>query len=353
LERDQLLKMRLEALRLLAKERGLSNADELPRQVLIERLSTPSRLVERAREFVANAAQRLEKRVHAFRNQLSRPTAMREAAQPPAESNRRPPARPAFDVPSSTVHPHAEELETLSMAQRFAKDGQIDRAVEIYEKLCALDPSDEGLRGALALLRPPQPPQPQKGSTPPSTPPREPFGMLDFQELPETYGVDECEVLFRDPFTIFCYWEVTEPGLERARQQLGQNSRGARLVLRQFHVSDGERAVHDVALSWNHGRRYIQLPRAGVQLRIAVGLLSQEGYFAPIAHSSQIRLPPAEPSAEIAVEWMEVVPGKSRGRSLEPLVIVRRDVDHTERVLSAPQGGRPIGVPTGRPPRQS
>jgi hypothetical protein len=252
-----------------------------------------------------------------------------------------------FDIPSSTVHPHAEELETLTMAQRLATDGQIDRAVEIYEKLCALDPNDEGLKGALALLRGRESPP-----APPAHVPREPFGLLDFEELPEIYGIDECEVLFRDPFSVFCYWEVTEPSVERAQAQLGVSGQSARLVLRQFYISNGDRELHDVILPGRHGRRYLQMPHAGMQLRIAVGLLSSEGYFAPIANTSQVRLPPGEPSPETSLEWMEVVPAKSHGRTPEPLVIVRRDVDHSERIVAHPAVELPVGVPSGRPPRQ-
>ena len=58
--------------------------------------------------------------------------------------------------------------------------------------------------------------------------------MLDFEELPESYGVDECEVLYKDPFWVFAYWEVTDGGLGAARAQLGQSADGARLVLRLF-----------------------------------------------------------------------------------------------------------------------
>jgi hypothetical protein len=74
-------------------------------------------------------------------------------------------------------------------------------------------------------------------------------------------------------------------------------------------------------------------------VRVAVGLLSPEGYFAPIAHSSLVRVPYAEPGPEGAVEWMEVLPGRSRGRDREPLVIVRRGHDHVERAFYGPTGG--------------
>jgi hypothetical protein len=187
-------------------------------------------------------------------------------------------------------------------------------------------------------------------------PPAEPFGMLDFEELPETYGVDECEILYKDPQTVFTYWEVTDAGRRGAEAQLGQSAGGARLVLRLFVTSAGAsgeaiRDLHDIDLDWNHGRRYLQIAPSGAQLRIAVGLLSSEGYFAPIAHSSLIRLPPAGPSAESATEWMEVVPARGRGQSRESVVIVRRDPDHVERAFRDGEAPARLGGSSPRPPR--
>jgi hypothetical protein len=147
--------------------------------------------------------------------------------------------------------------------------------------------------------------------------------------------------MFKDPFWVFAYWEVTEGGLSAARAQLGQSAASARLVLRMFTtVPSGdsvERRTDDVDLPWNHGRRYLSAPLPGAHLRIAVGLLSREGYFAPIAHSSLVRVPPADAQPG-PVEWMEVVPPRTRGRQREPLVIVRRGADRAERGVRAPEG---------------
>jgi len=179
--------------------------------------------------------------------------------------------------------------------------------------------------------------------------------MLDYEELPETYGVDECELLYKDPGWVFIYWEVTDSGIAAARHQLGAAGGSARLVLRLFSSPSGEhgREIQDVDLSSNHGRRYLPAPHAGEQLRAAVGLLSPEGYFAPIAHSSVVRVPPGHPSGEGPVEWMEVVPGRTRGREREPIVIVGRGQGHAERGVRDPsdsgEGGASPTGPWGAP----
>ncbi|HEY2746235.1 MAG TPA: DUF4912 domain-containing protein, partial [Polyangia bacterium] len=265
---DELGKLKLEALRLLAAERGVEGARNLGKAELIDLLA-PKSVVERTKDAIAHAVEVVK-------------SVVASDAPPEKPAPRTHPAN-GFGVPSATVHPHA---------------------------------------------------------APPSA--GEPIGMLDFEELPETYGVDECEVLFKDPFWVFAYWEVTDGGLASARAQLGASADSAHLVMRMFTTMPGsegvDRQIDDVELPWNHGRRYLQSPKSGAHLRVAVGLLSKEGYFAPIAHSSLVRVPPAEPQPG-TVEWMEVVPARGRGRQREPLVIVRRGAGHDERGIRSSDVG--------------
>jgi len=278
MDREELAKMKLEGLRLLASERGIEGARTLGKSELIELLA-PKTIVERAKEAVAHAVEAVEEKAHELADRVKHRGAA-VSHQPSAVSTEKV-AHPAngFGVPSATVHPHFE------------------------------------------------------------APPSEPVGMLDFEELPETYGVDECEVLFKDPFWVFAYWEVTDGGISSARAQLGQSAQTSKLVMRMFTTVPGpegvDRQIHDVDLPWNHGRRYMQAPKPGAHLRVAVGLLSGEGYFAPIAHSSLVRVPPAEPQPG-PVEWMEVIPPKSRCRQREPIVVVRRGAGHDERGVKSP-----------------
>jgi hypothetical protein len=293
MDREELAKMELEALRLLAQERGVDGARTLGKAELIELLA-PKTIVERAKEAVAHAVEAVEEKAHVLADKVLH----KKDAPPPAEPvtvEKKPHPSNGFGVPSQTVHPH------------------VDR------------------------------------------PPSEPIGMLDFEELPETYGVDECEVLFKDPFWVFAYWEVTEGGISSARAQLGQSAQSSKLVMRMFTTVPGaegvDRQIADVDLPWNHGRRYLSAPKPGAHLRVAVGLLSGEGYFAPIAHSSLVRVPPAEPQPG-PVEWMEVVPQRTRGRQKEPLVVVRRGAGHDERGVKSPDAveeARGTSPSAGRP----
>lgn len=176
----------------------------------------------------------------------------------------------------------------------------------------------------------------------------EPSQMLDLCELPETYGKDEVGILTKDPQWYFVYWEVTDGGEATAREQLGSSGAGARLVLRLFttlttvpagaaagHAGRETRELRDVPLPQRHGRKYLEAPRPGALVRAAVGLLSVEGYFAPIAHSALVRMPPQQAAAQTSVEWLHVLPPRSQGHKRERIVAVAPPVPHEEQARPA------------------
>ncbi len=297
MDRDKLGQLSLEALRTLGAENGIKGAGEMEQKALIDRLVTAM-----PRGTASVAAQTVSES----------PTRQRRATPSP-EAAKPAPAR----TTTSPVSTRPSEVSTRP-SEVSTRPSEVSAITE--KSKSRAEKSTPGLGVPSSIVHPAHVDEA----------PREPMGMLDLEELPETYGVDECEVLYRDPFTVFVYWEVTPGGLDGARAQLGPSAGSARLVLRQFASTDSDREVCDLDLTWNHGRRYLPAPRSGIHLRVAVGLLSQEGYFAPIAHSSVIRVPPAEP-IHAPVEWLEVVPGRSAGKIREPLVIVQRGQAHRER----------------------
>ena len=168
-------------------------------------------------------------------------------------------------------------------------------------------------------------------------------------ELPETYGRDEVEILSKDPHWYFIYWEVTDGGLAQARQQLGLGATDGRLVLRVFvttsvagHSAREHREIRDLHLHNHHGKKYLESPKAGAHLRAAVGLLSAEGLFSPIAQSQPLRLPPTQPSTETAVEWAHVQPVVGDGKQREHIVLSRPEQPHLERALPWRTGSAPL-----------
>lgn len=182
--------------------------------------------------------------------------------------------------------------------------------------------------------------------------------------LPETYGVDEVGVLCKDPAWYFVYWEVTPAGLDAARAQLGLGqSLGsgtvedpARLVLRVLPAA-GERRGRDgrdirdipVDISQRHGRRYLEAPRQNSVFRVAIGLLSAEGLFAPIAHSQAVRMPPHQASGDTSIEWLHVLPLRGDGKARERIVAASQP--HSERSVPfrSPEAGARGAALSGEP----
>lgn len=177
------------------------------------------------------------------------------------------------------------------------------------------------------------PPEPAKPSRPP-----EPFAMLDLAEPPHTYGTDEVHVIPQDPGFLFFYWEVTPGGWDRAKAHLRGD--GA-LTLRLWSTTDDGRTDEiDVALDWDHGRRYLAAPRPGAHVSAAVGVRTPDGRFAAIAHAPRTRVPWAEPGPDAPIEWMIVEPDATRGaeRRRPPILKVGRQGD----IAGAPPPGTRI-----------
>src|SRR5207302_311040 len=112
--------------------------------------------------------------------------------------------------------------------------------------------------------------------------------------------------------------------------------------------------TRDYALDGTRGRRYLPSPRAGVRLRAATGLVAPSGLFAPIAHSSVVRVPPAEPAPfePEVVEWVEVRPLEPFARVTEPIppeVVRQVPPSEAPRVAVAGEGVTTGFGPGGEP----
>jgi hypothetical protein len=337
MERDELSKLTLTELRTLAERRGIAGADKLRREALVaalEALPSPSgeapdqhSLFGRARQLVKKAAELAAERLR--------------GVSPPEPRRAEPPLR--------TPTPGREPTETETMARLYEEQGHLDKAIAIYRKLSTMHPERTDLleriealeSGAIPEPRPSEMPTPlvtaetpHADNAPPPAANGEPLGMLDFEELPERYGVDDVMAMWKDPHHIFVYWEVTPEGRAAARSHLGAEGHAAKLILRLASArarSGGvEKEEHDIELDWDHGRRYLPVAH-GSRVSVAVGLRSPSGDFAPIAHSAVVHVPPAEPGPDGPVEWMEVAPNRRRGGEFEAISVVVRGKDGKEQ----------------------
>jgi len=107
-------------------------------------------------------------------------------------------------------------------------------------------------------------------------------------------------------------------------------------VLRLFLTTTAgreHREIRDLPLAHRHGRRHLEASRPHLQIRAAVGLLTPEGYFAPIAHSQPLRLqsaPAAPPVSAKPVQWLHVTPASPSSR--ERIQAAPPPPEYTERL---------------------
>jgi hypothetical protein len=132
--------------------------------------------------------------------------------------------------------------------------------------------------------------------------PEEPFGLLDLEEPPVAYDLDEAGIVPRDPHHLFFYWESRENGA---------------LLLRLFPSRDGLPLPSvDVPLPSRVGRSYTGTPYAGDATHVA-GALVRDGVV--VAEAPRVRLPTDVQGQDRPAEWMEVRSGSSG----EPVVVRR------------------------------
>ncbi len=151
--------------------------------------------------------------------------------------------------------------------------------------------------------------------------PQEPLGILDLEETPETYGIDEVAVIARDPRQLFVHWEVTPGAWAHARAALGGAE--GKLTLRLFVTARNPDDsfydfIHDEPLPWDHGRRYVPAPAKDARVSAAVGVLTADGRFAGMAFAPPTNVPSGAVAADGATEWMDVAPAGPPGEVAVP-----------------------------------
>ena len=215
MDREQLGKMKLEALRTLAAESGLEGAQRLGKTELIDHLAPP-KLVERAKEAIVHAVEAVEHKAHELIERVRHPH-----AHSADHDERHAPTVVAAPVAGEAIAMEvvAEDGAATPVAKPAANGSATAATVKAKSADGRAHHGSNGFGVPSATVHP-QPQSPPRAS--------EPIGMLDFEELPEHYGVDECEVLDKDPFWVFAYWEVTDRGLAAARGAAGRNRPTAR-----------------------------------------------------------------------------------------------------------------------------
>jgi hypothetical protein len=192
------------------------------------------------------------------------------------------------------------------------------RGTELADHLLDLVTSRAAERGALTTALPASGPPTEiedakfyPGSDGDTPPPPDGGG----HELPGAYGREQLILLARDPWTLFAYWEIA-PGTRVATlRALGAEAGAAREVLRVYDVTfvtpTGDQAwlAFDIELPARASSAYATVARPGASYSVQIGLRTQTNRFLPMARSNTVTLPPAAPSPDTTVRWMQVLAG--------------------------------------------
>lgn len=125
--------------------------------------------------------------------------------------------------------------------------------------------------------------------------------------LGTSYGQDRLVMLVRDPYWVFCYWELDGTACEKLKARHGKEIfDGARWVLRLHMQNDGQPTdidVHCDARNW-----YINV-RDNCEMHGEIGIVTRPGKFLGLATSNRVRTPRGGMSEQTEPEFMTVGEG--------------------------------------------
>jgi hypothetical protein len=127
----------------------------------------------------------------------------------------------------------------------------------------------------------------------------DPGGPGELGELPKGYGDGRLVCLVRDPSCAYIYWDLSQQQIEQAFGGLG----AARAALKLWSLKGDlvrEVEVHLEARGW-----YVRDLVPGAELRVELWALGEHG--ARLLRAARpLRLPPAVPSDDLNLEYLEV-----------------------------------------------
>ncbi|MCF8719533.1 DUF4912 domain-containing protein [Nitrospina gracilis] len=124
-------------------------------------------------------------------------------------------------------------------------------------------------------------------------------------DLPAGYGDHRLVMMVRDPYWVYCYWELQPQYIEEALSRLGRPAHEVRWVLR-MHPEGGRKGsghfdteIDTRARSW-----YMHLAPPGATFTAEIGILDGTGRYAAVARSNSVTLPMDRPSSNMDEQWM-------------------------------------------------
>ncbi len=127
------------------------------------------------------------------------------------------------------------------------------------------------------------------------------------EDLPSRYNKDTLVLMVRDPWWVFCYWELTPQKITQVRKELSQEK--FYFVLRVYEITNiiftGSNAHYyfDIPINLEARNWYINLPAEGKSWIVDLGVKGDFG-FKTVLRSNSVNCPQARPSEILDEEWM-------------------------------------------------
>jgi hypothetical protein len=229
---------------------------------------------------------------------------------------------------SRSLPPPPPPLPTVTLAEIYAAQGHLERAIDVLDEVLAREPEHKDAASlrqrfvAQQLGRPrsrtarePRP-KPEAPSLTPSvteadptskdgvepapgasktatttTEPRasevQPPSGSGAGELPSNYEIDEVVAIGVDPRSVYLYWEARDATLQRARERRPDGHLALRIVSVRPSWEGPDVRTREVAVELSYGDMSVRELEPGSIIRISLGW-SAEGDFQPIAIANEV-----------------------------------------------------------------
>jgi hypothetical protein len=127
------------------------------------------------------------------------------------------------------------------------------------------------------------------------------------RELPDNYGDNQIYLLVRDPYWIYCYWEIQEDHQRHHLAKLGGSWESVVSVLRVYDTTEEGKtpSFSDVVLQ-NMCKCWYINTQPNHSYFAEIGLLHRDGRFICLARSNHVTTPRSGMSEVIDDQWMSI-----------------------------------------------
>lgn len=170
--------------------------------------------------------------------------------------------------------------------------------------------------------------------------------------LPERYDVDEIVAIAVDPLTLYLYWEVRARTLARAQARRPDGALGVRVVSVIASWSGPVVRIQDMRVDALYGDRFVRGLEPGSNVRVSVGWKAN-GDFEPFAVGVEVTVPHLTPMTSVAEEVAVWEPQQSRPVALRRAITFNPTAPAAHAAPWVTAGRSPLPRPSKKAPSEA